>query len=52
MLLMRIKIFLASFSEYERIDVSERIVVNKTKELRRCIIRNYYYFFGKILDVS
>ena len=51
MLLMRIKIFLASFSEYERIDVSEGIV-NKTKELRRCIIRNYYYFFGKILDVS
>ena len=30
--------------EYDRIDVSEGIHVNKTKESRRCTIRNYYYF--------
>ena len=31
--------------KYDRIDVSKGIDVNKTNELCRCIICNYYYIF-------
>ena len=31
--------------EYDRIDVSEGIDVNKTNSSRRCIICHYCYFF-------
>ena len=30
--------------QYDRIDISEGIDANKTKESNRCIIYNYYYF--------
>ena len=30
--------------EYDRIDMSKRIDVDKTSESRKCIICNYYYF--------
>ena len=36
--------------EYDRIDVSEGIDVNKTKDSRRCTIHIYYYFLEAILD--
>ena len=32
--------------EYNRIHISEGIDGNKTKESRKCIICDYYYFFG------
>ena len=35
--------------EYDRIDVSKEIDVNKTKESRRCTIR-IYYFLEVIFD--
>ena len=30
--------------EYERIDMSERIDINKTNGLQECIICHYWYF--------
>lgn len=31
--------------QYDRIDVSEEIDVNKTSEPRKCLICSYHYFF-------
>ena len=33
---------------YGRIDVSERIVINKTKESKKCNIFHYCYFSDKV----
>ena len=35
---------------YDRIEVSERIDVNKTSELEECNICNYWYFLHKGLQ--
>ena len=38
--------------EYDRIDISERIDINKCKETsRKCSLCKFYYFLDKILSV-
>ena len=33
--------------EYDMIDISERIYINKTNALKECDICHYYYFLDK-----
>ena len=37
--------------EYDRIDISERIDINKTNACKECDIGHYYYFLDKNLVV-
>ena len=34
-------------SEYDRIDISERIDVDKTNKSKECMVCHYWYFFDK-----
>ena len=36
--------------EYDGIDISERIDVNKTKKLKECMLCHYWYFLDKNLS--
>ena len=38
--------------EYDRIDLSEGIDVNKTSNSRECSFCHYYYFLDKILIIK
>ena len=36
--------------EYDRIDISERIDVDKTNKSKECMVCHYWYFFDKDLS--